>query len=138
VETRANSTAPRTYFSDVVPKRAFRGMAYLAWFPEPREVPVTSLGSRAVPMRDNNFAGRNFSGYRSSEMDGWLDKAATQCAPADSKAAWSGLQRRFAADLPVLPLWSRQVPYVVPVWLDGLRPNAVTPTSNWVEEWRRR
>ncbi|HYE51450.1 MAG TPA: peptide ABC transporter substrate-binding protein [Azospirillaceae bacterium] len=138
VETRGRSTAPRAYFSDVVPKRSFGGLAYLAWFPEPRQVPAPSLRSTMVPGPDNNFTGQNFSGYRSAAMDGWLDKAATQCGARENRAAWSGLQRQFAADLPVLPLWSRQIPFVLPLWLEGVNPTAHTATSNWIEEWRRR
>jgi peptide/nickel transport system substrate-binding protein len=52
------------------------------------------------------------------------------------KAAWSTMQKLYAADLPVIPLYFRAEPYVMPKWLKGLRPTGHQVTStNWVEDW---
>ena len=41
------------------------------------------------------------------------------------------------SDLPVLPLYFRADPFIIPKWLKGIRPTGhQDPTTLWVEHWR--
>ena len=43
----------------------------------------------------------------------------------------------YARDLPVIPLYWRANAYVLPKWLEGVRPTGHQGTTTlWVEEWR--
>ncbi|MEE8214678.1 MAG: peptide ABC transporter substrate-binding protein, partial [Alphaproteobacteria bacterium] len=50
---------------------------------------------------------------------------------------WARLQKLYARDLPVLPLFFRADPFIIPKWLKGIRPTGhQDPTTLWVEHWR--
>ena len=52
-------------------------------------------------------------------------------------AMWKRLQAIYAEELPVLPLYFRADSYVMPKWLDGIRPTGHQyPSTLWVEDWR--
>jgi peptide/nickel transport system substrate-binding protein len=47
------------------------------------------------------------------------------------------LQTLYAEDLPVIPLYWRANAYVLPKWLEGVRPTGHQGTTTlWVEDWR--
>ena len=48
------------------------------------------------------------------------------------------MQQIYADDLPILPLYFRSNPFIVPFWLDGLEPTGhLHQSTNHVENWRR-
>lgn len=49
---------------------------------------------------------RNFSGYKSAEVDALLDRSRTTMDPQDKKAALRELHARVAADAPMIFLWT--------------------------------
>jgi len=54
------------------------------------------------------------------------------------RGLWHELQRLYATDLPVLPLYFRANAYILPKWLKGIVPTGHQyPTTNWVETWTR-
>ena len=72
-----------------------------------------------------------------------LQQLATRCAlpgqldPELRAPMWAELQRIYAADLPVLPLYFRADSYILPKWLSGLVPTGHKyATTNWIEMWR--
>ena len=72
------------------------------------------------------------------EMDDLLDRIERELDFDRRKALWARLQQIYAEDLPVLPLYWRANTYVLPKWLEGVRPTGHQFTSTlWVEEWRR-
>ena len=56
---------------------------------------------------------------------------------AKRKDLWRRLQRLYVEELPVIPLYWRAAPFVLPKWLSGLRPTGHQGTTTlWIEEWR--
>ncbi|NJN46713.1 MAG: peptide ABC transporter substrate-binding protein, partial [Candidatus Competibacteraceae bacterium] len=52
------------------------------------------------------------------------------------KALWSQLQHLYANDLPVIPLFFRADAYILPGWLQGVRPTGHQFLSTlWIESW---
>jgi peptide/nickel transport system substrate-binding protein len=50
---------------------------------------------------------------------------------------WRRLQEIYATELPVIPLYFRANPYILPKWLRGLEPTGhQNPSTLWVEDWR--
>ena len=46
------------------------------------------------------------------------------------------MQEIYARDLPVLPLYFRADPFIIPKWLKGIKPTGhQDPTTLWVEHW---
>ena len=70
-------------------------------------------------------------------MDALIDAIEVELDRDKRKALWQRLQALYAEDLPVIPLYWRASPYVLPTWLEGVRPTGHQGTTTlWVEEWR--
>ena len=51
---------------------------------------------------------------------------------------WRRLQEIYIDEVPVLPLYFRPDPFVMPKWLTGIEPTGHQyTTALWVENWRR-
>src|SRR3546814_3954625 len=49
---------------------------------------------------------------------------------------WDRLQQIYAEEVPVIGLYWRANPYILPKWLKGVRPTGqMAPSSLWVEDW---
>ena len=127
----------RVFFGETVSKRKFNGLAMFAWISAPGSIPRTTLHSDMIPTEENAWAGQNYTGYRSAEMDGLLDDLELVCDPDKNQALWNRMQTLYATDLPALPLYFRANAFILPKWLEGVRPTGHQyPSVNWIEEWR--
>jgi peptide/nickel transport system substrate-binding protein len=136
VETVIRNEPARVYFGETVSKRRFTGLAMFAWLSAPENLPRTVLHSESIPTEANNWGGQNYTGYRSAEMDRLIDAIEVELNREERGRLWAELQRLYATDLPVLPLYFRADAYVLPKWLTGVRPTGHKYTTmNWVEEW---
>jgi peptide/nickel transport system substrate-binding protein len=114
-------------------------MAMFAWFSAPESVPRTTLHSSEIPTEANGWSGQNYTGFRSAEMDATIEAIETELDEGKRRVLWARLQAIYADQLPALPLWFRSNPFVLPRWLEGVRPTGHQfPTTLWVEEWRVR
>lgn len=137
VDAVVESQPPRVLFSETMTRRGFTGLALFAWISSPENVPRTTLHSEAIPSAANGWAGQNYTGYASSEMDGLLDRIEVELDRERRRALWSELQRLYATDLPALPLFFRSEVYVWPLWLEGVVPTGHQYSSTQtVEYWR--
>ena len=119
-------------------KRRFGALAMFAWLSAPESVPRTTLYSDQIPSEDNNWSGQNYTGYQNPEMDRLIDAIEVELDRDKRRVLWQDLQRLYAEELPVIPLYWRAEPHILPKWLKGLRPTGHLGTSTrWVEEWRR-
>ena len=136
IDVRIRNEPPRVFFGETVSKRTYRGVAMYAWLSSPRNVPRSTLHSEMIPTDANGWSGQNYPGYANPEMDRVLEDIETVCEPAANQALWDRMQTMYASDLPVLPLYFRANPYVMPTWLKGVRPTGHQFTSTlWVEDW---
>ena len=84
----------------------------------------------------NNWSGQNYTGYSNPEVDKLLDAIEVELDKEKRRVLWAKLQKIYAEDLPVIPLFFRADPFIVPHWLTGIVPTGhQDPTTYWVEDW---
>jgi peptide/nickel transport system substrate-binding protein len=136
IEVRIKGEPPRI-FSDALQHRQFTGLAMYAWVQQPQGVPRSILHSSEIPAAENGWSGQNYPGYRNPEMDKALDAAEQELDVDRRRALFADIQRIHAEDLPVLPLFFRVDPFVIPKQLKGVVPTGHLNSSTlWVEQWR--
>jgi len=136
IELRIKAEPPRI-FSDNLNHRKFSGLAMYAWVERPEGVPRSTLHSEEIPTEKNGWSGQNYPGYANPEMDKALDAAERELDPDKRRVLFADIQRIHADDLPVLPLFFRVDPFVIPKPLKGIRPTGHLNSSTlWVEQWR--
>jgi len=136
IELRIKALPPRI-FSDVMTHRRFTGLAMYAWVERVQGVPRTTLHSDEIPSEKNGWSGQNYPGYSNPEMDKALDGVERELDPDKRRALFAEIQRLYAEDLPVLPLYFRVDPFAIPKQLKGVRPTGQLNSSTlWVEQWR--
>lgn len=137
VEALIRNEPARVFFGDTVTHRTNSGLNMYAFLSTPEGVPVEMLRSDRIPSEENGFTGQNFPGYRSDRMDALLDALELELDPERRIGMWSELQQMYAEDLPAMPLYFRAEAYVIPAWLEGIRPTGhQVPATMWIEEWR--
>jgi peptide/nickel transport system substrate-binding protein len=136
IDVRIRNEQARVFFGRTVTERKFTAMAMYAWVSSPESVPRTTLHSSHIPTQANNFAGQNYTGFKNAEVDNILENIETELDREKRRAMWHRLQTIYATELPVLPLYFRANPFVMPKWLKGVTPTGHQfPSSLWVEYW---
>ncbi|MGY9005706.1 MAG: peptide ABC transporter substrate-binding protein, partial [Alphaproteobacteria bacterium] len=137
IEIRIRNEPARVYFGETVTKRKFKAMAMFAWLSAPESVPRQTLHSNHITTAANNWSGQNYTSYKNPEVDKLLDGIELELDREKRRILWSRLQKIYAEDLPVIPLFFRADPFITPKWLKGIRPTGhQDPTTLWIEEWR--
>ena len=136
IDVRIRNEPARVFFGETVSKSQFTGLAMFAWISDPESSPRTTLHSTEIPTAENNWQGSNFTSYQNAEMDELIDQLEVTLDTKARLQLWSRIQQLYVADLPVLPLYFRSSPFVIPKWLKGIRPTGNTSTTTlWVEDW---
>jgi peptide/nickel transport system substrate-binding protein len=136
IELRLKAAPARIYFA-ALNQRDFDSLAMYSWITSPQNVPRTTLHCDEIATKQNGWSGQNIPGYCNAAMDKALDGAERELDPARRRAFFAEIERLYAEDLPVLPLYFRVDNFVIPRQLKG-----VTPTGNqfsstlWIETWR--
>jgi peptide/nickel transport system substrate-binding protein len=139
IDARIKNEPARVFFGETVRKRKFSHMAMFAWVSSPENVPRTILHSSHIPTAENNWAGQNDTGFRNAEVDDLIDRMELELDRERRRVLWRRLQEIYIEELPVLPLYFRSDPFVVPKWLTGIEPTGHQDVSTlWVENWRAR
>jgi len=137
IDVRIRNQPARVYFGETVGKRKFTAMAMYAWLSAPESVPRSTLHSSEIPTEANNWRGQNYTGYVNPEADDLIEAIEVELDRDKRRALWRRLQQIYAEDLPVIPLYFRAEPYILPKWLKGLAPTGhLVTTTNWIENWR--
>lgn len=136
IELRIRAEPPRI-FSESLNRRTFTGLAMYAWVESPQGVPHSTLYSKEIPTAANAWSGQNYPGYASEAMDKAIDAAERELDEGKRRVLFADIQRIHAEDLPVLPLFFRVDPFVLPRQLKGVVPTGTLNSSTlWVEQWR--
>ncbi|MBX9946007.1 MAG: peptide ABC transporter substrate-binding protein [Reyranella sp.] len=136
VDVRIKAEPPRIFF-EAMNRRTFGALGMYAWVQRPEGVPRSSLHSKEIPSAQNGFSGQNYPGYANPEMDAALDAAERELDEGKRRVLFAEIQRLAADDLPVLPLFFRVDPFVVPKPLKGVVPTGTLNSSTlWIEQWR--
>jgi peptide/nickel transport system substrate-binding protein len=137
IEVRIRNEPARIFFGDTVTHRKFAAMAMYAWIASPENVPRSVLHSNEVPNAANGWSGENYTDYKNPAMDKLIDAVEIELDRAKRKEIWHRIQALYIEDLPVIPLFYRVDPFVIPDWLKGIEPTGnEDPSTLWVESWR--
>jgi peptide/nickel transport system substrate-binding protein len=137
VEIRIRNEPARVYFGETVTKRKFTGLAMFAWLSAPESVPRLTLHSEHITTAKNNWSGQNYTSYANPVVDKLLDQIETELDRDKRRKLWAKLQKIYAEDLPVIPLFFRADTFIIPKNLAGIRPTGhQDPTTFWIENWR--
>ena len=138
IDARIRNEPARVYFGETLDQRKHKALAMFAWSSSPENVPRSILHSEEIPTEANGWSGQNYTAYKNPEMDDLIDRTERELDFEKRKGLWARIQQIYAEDLPVLPLYWRANTYVLPKWLEGVRPTGHQYTTTlWVEEWRR-
>ena len=137
VEVTIRNEPPRTLFGETTKKRLFPAMVMYGWSSNVGASPRATLGGDMIPTQANNFTGSNYIALDDATMNANIAKAETELDPGKQKVIWAEMQKIYAEQVRVLPLFFRAEPHVVPKWLKGYTPTGhgdMSPT--WAENWR--
>jgi peptide/nickel transport system substrate-binding protein len=136
VEATIKNEPARTLFGQTLKQRVYTGMVMYAWSSSVTETPLRTLGSDQIPTAANNYGGANYPGFSDAAMDADIAAAEGELDPAKRKLIWADMQRIYADQLPVLPLFFRSEAHVTPTWLRGYVPTGHADLSTeWAENW---
>ena len=139
VDIRIRNEPARVFFGETTRKRAYQAMAMYAWISSPENGPRAQLHSDHIVREANNWAGQNYTGFADPEMDRLIDALELELDFPKRKQIWAEIQRIYATELPVLPLYFRAEPFVLPKWLAGVEPTGHQHYSTLrIEHWRPR
>jgi peptide/nickel transport system substrate-binding protein len=137
IEIRIRNEPARVLFGETVTRRRFSAMVMYAWLSAPESLPRTTLATASIPTEANNWAGQNYTGYSNPDMDRLIDAIEVELDRDKRGRMWAELQRLYATDLPVMPLYFRADAFILPKWLKGVRPTGHKYSSTyWIEDWR--
>jgi len=135
VQITIKNEPARTLFGETLKHRVYPGMVMYAWSSAVGESPRRTLGTSDIPTKENNYTGTNQVAFSDPRMDEDIAKAETELDPAKQKALWADMQRIYAEQLPVLPLFYRAEAHVIPKWLQGYIATGHAGSSLWAELW---
>jgi peptide/nickel transport system substrate-binding protein len=126
----------RVFFSEILPKRRFTGLAMYAWILEPTQGCEGLYTLRDIPSGENGWNGQNYPGYRNPEMDTLCRTAAAELDPERRHALLRRTQVIYARDLPTLSLSTWGLVALVNVGLENFRPKTRSSEHWWnVHTW---
>jgi len=137
IDLRIRNQPPRVLFGRTLAKRLFPAMILYAYNTPPEWVPRGVLHSNNIPSDANGWSGYNFTGFQNPEVDRLIEAIEVELDTAKREKMWHRLQEIYAEKLPSLPLFFYSLGYVLPKWLQGVRPTGhSSPTTYWIEYWR--
>ena len=137
IDTVIRNEPQRTFFGLTLKHREYGGLALYNWLFNVSYPPRQLYGLTAIPTEANGWGGSNYMDWKSQAFEDQLKISETTLDPAVQKAAWAGMQRIYAEDLPALPLFFVPHAHVIPTWLKGYVPSGMTDyTTLHAEEWR--
>ena len=126
----------RTLFGETMKKRTYTAMAMYGWSSAVNESPRKTLYSDQIPTAANNFGGANYIALDNKQFDADINAADQELDATKRRALWADMQKIYADEVRVLPLFFRAEPYVVPKWLKGFTPTGHGDSSPlWAENW---
>lgn len=137
IAVRIENEPARVFFGQTVTRREFPAMAMFAWISSPENVPRSTLHSEEIPTAENGWTGQNYTGFSNPRMDELIDAIEITLDRQERERLWHELQRLYATELPVIPLYFRSDAHIWPRWLEGVEPTGhMGVTSLSVERWR--
>ena len=136
VETTIKNEPARTLFGETLKHRTFTGVVMFGWSSSVESSPRQTLSSGQIPTAANGWGGGDYTDFRNTRMDADIDALERELDFDKRKPLWADIQRIYADQLPVLPLFFGSEAHVWPLWLHGVMPTGHNqPASLAVEGW---
>ena len=117
IQVNLKNEPGRTFFGETMRKREFKGLSEYGRYAFIGVPPTNYFHSSQLPTAENNYSGTNWTGFRIPEFDALLVEAETELDRSKQKAIWAKMQKIYSEQLIEIPLYFRQDPDVVPVWI---------------------
>jgi peptide/nickel transport system substrate-binding protein len=138
VDLRIKNESARVFFGQTTRERKFTGIAMYAWSSAPGAVPRATLHSSEIPSSENNYAGQNYSSIRMPELDRLIEDLERELNADGRIAIWDGIQKIYADELFIFPLYWRSNVHILPHWLKDLQPTGhIVSSTVQIENWKR-
>jgi ABC-type transport system substrate-binding protein len=126
------------YFREVLVRRRFAHLAFLGYVVDPWETGRELFSADRIPCAENEFQGRNFSGWRSAAATELHRRIDASHAEEERAELFERQQRLWAQELPLLPLYRPEEALVLGAGLRGVVLHAGGEYAlPWnAEEWR--
>lgn len=92
------------YMKKVVSQRRFKDLACASWNLPSLSIPNNIFHSLAIPTRENNYFGSNYSGWDQHVVDKLLDNMLREIELHPFTRQFGRLEKQFLSDLPAVPL----------------------------------
>ncbi|HEV2675806.1 MAG TPA: peptide ABC transporter substrate-binding protein [Aliidongia sp.] len=136
IDATIKNEPPRTIFGETLKKRIYPGMVMYGWSSAVTESPLRTLGTSQIPTEKNNYGGANYIAFSNPDMDAAIARMDSELEPEKQKADWAIAQKIYADQVPVVPLFFRSEPHIVPKWLKGYEPTGHGDFAcMWSENW---
>ena len=122
IEVTIKNEPARTLFGETLKQRKYTALGMYGWSSTVSESPRRTLSSTEIPDSANSFGGANYPGFRNAQMDADIAKVEGELDGEKAAQDWTDMQRIYADQVPVLPLFFRAEPHIVPKWLKGYEP----------------
>lgn len=134
VEIRLQPIDRNRFFSEILPNRRFAA-AVFAWVNSTEPNNSDYWHSRRIPSPANRFTGKNYAGWKSSEVDILLESL-LRGGPMDSRRdGYLRLQELLLAEVPVIPLYYRADVAAAKRSIEHFKPNPFSGNFWNVWEW---
>ncbi len=111
---------PRVFFGVTTNQRKF-DLAMYSWISNPENSPRSTLHSMSIPTKQNSWAGQNFPGYSNPQMDKMIDELEKELDFEKRAEIAKKVVKKYAEDLPVIPVYYRPNTTVVPAGIKNYR-----------------
>ncbi len=136
-EVTIKNEPARTLFGETLKRRTYSSMAMYGWSDNVGASPRRTLYSSMTPTAANNYGGNNAVAFNDKRFDALIDAADSELDPVRQKEIWAEMQKIYAEQLPVLPLFYRAESHIFPKWLAGYTPTGHGDYSVlWSENWK--
>ena len=119
VDVTIKNEPARTLFGETLKQRKYTGMGMYGWSSTISESPRRTLDTSEIPTAANSYGGANYPGFSDPKMNADISKVESELDPAKALGDWAEMQRIYAEQVPVIPLFFRAEPHIVPKWLKG-------------------
>lgn len=92
------------FMKKIVSERRFKDLACATWTLPPLSIPNNLFHSLAIPNRENNYFGANYSAWDQHVVDKLLDNMLRETDLHHFTKQFGRLEQQFLSDLPAIPL----------------------------------
>ena len=134
VEMRLQPVERRQFFADVLPNRRFAAASF-AWVNSTEPDNYDFWHSRRIPSPANRFSGKNYAGWKSTEVDVLLDSLRRGDSQESRREGYRRLQELLLTEAPVIPLYYRADVAAAKRSIEFFKPNPFSGNFWNVWEW---